>query len=515
MALAEVPTQLTGLDYFYEIAAGSGKDLELDKGGYWSPKDQIWVDGRFRQGVEAMTAQERKFVEVMANAGTTVGGIFHIQGEDASTYRMWPEEIFGENGGERVVEAARDNPGVYDPYSLLVNGLDHPALSYSQAYREFLPKLMAILRQASTIESPSAKNHQSYFLALQAAFDADSAKSSDLADMRIVDRTWIDISADSPLLVLVEPTEVYYDPARLAISQQPQVAKWANQVTDLIGVPPWRAFFEFRLLAKDESMVSVDEIGWIREASRNLFKIETDEDVPVSTEFRRLLLASGNGAHPAKTAKNYPNFEDIRGTLGYKNVLYSNMIEEGVRTLIVPVLYKAFGTDILDNFSEEELIRGRALGVLAHEENHPFRIFRDTPLEELKATVDGLYAVLRSGKFSTRDTESMIVAEVGAMLYVHNQLEKARETSDTNTIKAMEAYARADTLMMNFLMQSEAIMTNPNSGDMQIDYEKFALSLEKLVEKLNEVRTGDVSQTIPQFYNNFEDNHVWINFRYA
>ena len=95
-------------------------------------------------------------------------------------------------------------------------------------------------------------------------------------------------------------------------------------------------------------MVKKEEIDEIRKTSRKLYATQSDVEVPVSLEFRRLLLASGNGAHPAKTAKNYPNFEQIRDKDGYKNVLYTNMIEEGTLTQLIPTLRKVFDKKIVN-----------------------------------------------------------------------------------------------------------------------------------------------------------------------
>lgn len=510
MVAPELPSQLVSLDYFFEIAGGRGADLKLDKGGYWSPQDRIWVDGQFKSRLEAMSVQERLFVQTLAPAGLAVGRIFEKQLTDSDLFTLWPEEVFEEGGSERLLDAASGNLSILDPYSILPYGLDHPSIPYSQAYAQLLLPLRKLLLQASTISgSQSSENHYEYLTALSSAFNPNQTTRSDLPFMREADRRWVEISPETPLLVLAEPAEVYYDPLRLVSAQHPNVAKWVNTVTDLIGIPPWRTFFEFRLLAKDESMVTLEEISAIRAKSRELFQARDDPQVPVSTEFRRLLLASGNGAHPAKTAKNYPNFEDIRDRVGYKNILYTNMIEEGVRTCVIPALNQVLGIDILSDINEAQLIRGSALRILAHEENHPFRKFRDSPIEELKATVQGLHAVIESGHFSKEDIRAMIMTEIGAMLWVRHQINQTQIKGDSNTAKSLEAYSRADTIMMNYLFKSQALSIDHASGNIQIDFETFKTSLGNLVQELDQVRTGDLLITIPQFYSKYENNSVW------
>lgn len=514
MALSETPSIFQGLDYFFSLADGSGINSVLDKGGYWAPGDRIWVDSQLKLQLESLNVKERNFVELMGNAARVVGSIFEKQLEDSHQKRIWPPEVFEESGARRLIDASHGNISVIDPYAILANGLDKSAIPYSQAYEDLLLPLKQLLRKAILEnDSLSSKNHSEYFLALQAAFDRDEAKRSDLPDMRVADEKWVGIDSESPILVLAEPAEVYYDPARVALGNYPLIKKWENTVTDLIGVAPWKTFFECRVLLKDESMISREEIETIRSKSRELFKSNQEPEVPVSTEFRRLLLASGNGAHPAKTAKNYPNFEDIRDNIGYKNIIYSNMVEEGVRTLIIPALNTALGVNILEYFSEVQLIRGRALGVLAHEENHPFHRFRDTPLEELKSTADGLMAIYDTGKFLEEDVEVLILTEIGAMLVVHNQLRKAQFYKDINTIQSLEAYGRGDTILMNFLLSSGAISVKGDSGNMQIDFDKFQKSIGDLIQILEQVRSGDILETIPTLYKEFEDERIWDYIR--
>lgn len=334
-------------------------------------------------------------------------------------------------------------------------------------------------------------------------------KKSDLEDMSRADTAWVSIASDTPLLVIAEPTEVYLDPARNALSQDPDIRKWVEQITELNGLGPWRPFFECRVLLKDESMVSSEEVEKIRQRSRQLFASTESGVVTASLEFRRLLTASGYGAHPSRTAKNYPNFESIRDRIGYKNILYTNMITAGLQSEILPALEAVFGRDITANLDINQLVRGSALRVVAHEENHPFRRFRDVPLEELKATVNGIAAVSGSAFFSEDDIRSLLLTELGAALFTRNRMQQAKLQGDTNTQRGLGAYFIADTMFINYLFDHQGFLTDEKGNITGLNYPVMHKVINLFTEELAAVQKGDTAQTIPQFYEQYEKEEIW------
>ena len=505
---------ISSLEHFYRIAGGSIGGVELDKGGYWSSQDRIWVDQKMKQHIEPLSPPEKQLVATLGQVGLRIGRIFERQLADAKNGIMWSNEALGADGAERILAAYEQNPDVADPYSLLTNGLDCHSVPYSQAYRDELEGIRQNLDVLLSLQDTSlTEEHRLFIKAMLAAYEPDDSKTTDYSDMGMVDTLWVGIPADADWLFMAQPMEIYHDPARVEHSQHSQIAKWANRITDKKGIGPWRTFFEFRLLMKDESMVTEEEIEAIRDTSKLLFKSPDEPEVSTSTEFRRLIMASGNGAHPAKTAKNYPNFEDIRDTIGYKNVLYTNMIEEGVRTHILPALQTAFDHSLFSGYSEAQMIRGSALRVVAHEENHPFRRFRDTPLEELKATINGMHAATESEQFSEIDINSLILTEIGAALYGRHRLLQARHDNNTDVIKGFEAYDRADTIMLNYLANHGAFIENQSNQIVDIDFETAKRGVQAFVKELESVRLGAVEKTIPQFYADYERETIWDKFR--
>jgi len=514
--MSQVERKPEGLDLFLMIANGTvpGKK-EYDKGGRWSEKHQIWVDLHFFDVLDSLPAEERRLIETLGDVGLAVGRIYRGQLNDAQKGRMWPPEVFGEGGPGLVIQASENNSSVGDPYSLLTKGLGQKGLTYSQAYALDLGRIRTDLAQALMLEeSDSAKKLVGYFQALQRAYSLEFGRESDLPFLREADLAWLAISPKAPLLVLAEPTEPYDDPVRTTLSKDSSILRWVRAVKRENYLGPWRNFFEFKLLMKDESKVKDEEVELIRDTSRGLFGLPTDPEVNVSLEFRRLLMASGNGSHPVRVGKNYPNFNDLRRQVGYKNVIYTNIVEEGTRTIIIPYLTMTFGKGILNGISEEQLIRGNALGVVTHEENHPFRIFADVPLEELKATVDGIVALRGSGsKFSELDRRATLLSIVGTALDTYFEIQQARERRDEITARKHEAYHTANTILFNYLYQHNALLVDEWGTISGIDSARAEAAIGYLAEELERVRSENSGDSIRLFYKDYCNEDVWDRFR--
>lgn len=490
------------------IADGSIGQIQTDRGGNWSVQHGVWVDHRIGESLARLSPAERGLVEILGETALVVGRIYSNQLSDATSGIMYPKKILQEGMGSALVRADLRNPTVSDPYSV-VPDLDEGAIPFSRAYPDKMAKLRENLLRARDHNSPSAVSQRQYIEELLNAYELDG-RNSDLDHMHRVDQAWVHIPSDVELLFLAEPTEVYADPARDLFRQDLEVAEWARKTTERNKLGPWRNFFEFELLMRDESMISDDEVLTVRRTSRDLFAQPDARVVTASLEFRRLLLTSGNGSFPPKTAKNYPNFTDIRDTQGYKNVLYTNMLVEGTKDIVKPTLQQVFGGDFVQGFNEAQLVRGNTLRVVAHEENHPFRRHEgNTEFEELKATVNGLTALIQSGKFSEEDLRYTFASAIAAELYNRIKVQQARREGDEEGLRDRRAYYTAGTILMNYLKDADGLVfANGNPAD--IDYQNMARALPQLADELEQVRTGQTS--IQQIHEAWGNEAVWERF---
>jgi len=499
---------LSKKEILLSIANGTIGDVKTDKGGNYSPQHNIWVDHNLKSYLSKLSPDEQVAAEILSSVGLIIGRIFDSQLTHAEDGTMYPQKIQNPEKSKTYLETAKNNPGVIDAYSV-VPDLNRPQIPYSHLYKKELSKLLDLLSRALSEDSPSVKKQSRYIKTLIKAYMYNPKRKSDLPIMREVDMEWVQIPSSTKLLFLAEPTEVYYDPIRSVFGQDDQIAKWAKQITSENKHAPWRRFFEFRLLIKDESMISEVEIQSIRQTSLKLFSGSKAKKVPASLEFRRLLVASGNGAFPAKTAKNYPNFLDIKKEIGYKNIIYTNMIEKGTLTHLIPSLKKVFGEQFASQINIEDFIRGSALRVVAHEENHPFRRHEsNTAMEEFKSTINGLVSLIESDRFKPQDVKYAILSAIARGFYLSSIIKKARLEKDKNTLRSRKPYYVADTIMLNYLSSNNIFSTFKTFK--KINYSKLSKAIINLSLELEEIRQN--KKTIKHFYSQHLCEEIWDEF---
>lgn len=480
-----------------------------ERGGSYSRQLNIWFDDGIDWLVDDFAPPDRIFTKAMAKLALAIGQAHKVQTEDAEQKRMWPKEFFGEKG--RLLDAAGNNPSISDPYCLLADGADKQGIPYSHAYRKELAEARQAITQAGVSGSSSVSHLKGYLDNLLKVYTYDPGRTTDLPFIHDADCEWVKIPPESEFLVFAEPTEAYQDPLRVSVGQDRQVNEWVGQVEANIGIPPWRNFFEFRLMQKSEDMITQEEISAIRETSRSMYERGSAGKVLASLEFRRLLLGSGQGIYPAKSAKNYPNFEDIRKNYGYKNVVYTNMVKMSVETELLLALKTTFKKPWLkDKNLPERLVRGKCLLIVAHEENHPFKRMSDTTLEELKSSINGMHAVAQSRRFSKQEIEDMILSEIAAALDNRRVLQEAILKNDQVSQRAIDAYYKEGMIFLNHLLKEGVFDLGINCQATDINFELLQEAVASLVRLLDQARDKQVRPSY--IYQTLGKEDIWKVF---
>lgn len=497
-------------DAVLQIADGLIGAVERDRGGNWYEPLGLWVHPDIKTYMDEMSVGERLLIERSFVLSLAVAKTYNAQIADVDTYQLWPQSFYGDDGTKRLLEAAEENSAIGDPFAVVRGQPPYRVIPFSLAYHDELQPAVSALKDMIATNSPSAQNLTPYLDALRRAYTPDETRTSDLPYLHEADTAWVHLDSNTEFIFFAEPTESYSD-SLAALRDDDSVRRWAVDVANTNGLGPWKNFFEFRLMQKVDFVVSQEEIEAVRETTRSRFAKPGDAPIPASLEFRRLLLASGHGAHPARTAKNYPNFNDIRNdpSGGYKNVLYTNMIEEGLDSQAIPILKHAFGADFMGQFSKEGLMRGSTLRIIGHEENHSYRVHKgNLALEELKATVDGFVAVDETRRFED-EMDTVCLSTVGGALFIRYKTAKARADGDIRTEQGYKAYHTGDTIMMNFLAAHGAFteVDGPING---INYDGFRTAMQDLCRELENVRTGTVSTS--EFQSQWGNEEVWDRF---
>ena len=148
--------------------------------------------------------------------------------------------------------------------------------------------------------------------------------------------------------------------------------------------------------------------------------------------------------------------------------------------------------------------------MIGHEENHTFRRHRgNLVLEELKATINGMAALMKTEGINQVDINAALLSVLGVALFERYKMRKAITEGDENVRSAYQAYYEGGTIMMNYLRDRGVFMMEADriTG---YDYSKFRAAINALQNELESVRADSTKGT--EFQSRYGDKAVWDSF---
>lgn len=482
-------------------------DTIQTRGGYYSPDLNVWVPEDLDAFVLSLKKTQLDLLDAFARMALEAGTVHRAQIEDARAGRVWPAEWIRDADGGSLVAYCRDHPEAGHPYTCIHDTGE--IIPYSQAYQEPLARLCLGIEQALQVTDESVQKQEGYLRALIEAFRPRSNQVSDLEKMDIVDTEWVGIPTDTPLLLLSEFTESYSDPIKKQVMGQPEVQAWAGQVSEQIGMAPWKFFFELRVFASGNDALTPQEIAAIRTTNRRLYGglgLGTPSERAM-TEFRKVVMVAGHGANPPKNAKNYPNQAWIRRTHGYRNVIYANQVEASIQAEVLPSLRAAFAAPWAQSGSlEEQVLRLRALFIVGHEECHPWLIFDEAPwMEEFKCDILGLWSLSNSTSIQVNIAD-VVKINIGAMLLLHRYHEHLLARGDDQFLD----YHVGNTIHLNHLLRREVLVTDGQGRIVDVNPQQVPAAIESLAQRVIAIRQGH--ETISALHADLHDPSIYEKF---
>ena len=477
------------------------------RGGFYSPDLNVWVMEDLIAFLQDQKKTQLDLLDAFAQMAVAAGGVHHAQIEDARAGRVWPAEWIRDADGGRLVAFCREHLEAGYPYTCVQSTGE--IIPYSQAYHEPLTRLCLAIGQALQVADESLQKQEGYLRALVDAFSLRSNQISDLEKMDVVDTEWVRIPTDTPLLLLSEFTESYSDPLKKLVANQPEVQAWAGQVAQQTGMPPWKFFFEFRVLAAGREALKVEEIQVLRESNHRLYA-SLGMGVPsekAMTEFRKVVMVAGHGANPPKNAKNYPNQTWIRQTYGYRNIIYANQVEASIQAEILPALRAAFDTDWANSRDlAEHALHLRALCIVSHEECHPWLVFDEVSwMEEFKSDILGLWSLSNSSSIQV-DLGEVLKVDLGAMLLLHRYHTYLLERGD----EQFNDYHVGSTIFLNHLLRQGYLVTDNEGRIVDVDGRQSHKALESVARRVIAIRLGQ--EDIQSMYADLYDPAIYEKF---
>lgn len=477
----------------------------FSRGGYYHPHKNIWVPETLAQMVQAEPPEYQFLLDAFAQAALAAGQVHRRQMDDAHAGRVWPQAWVEQGDSAALQAAVQAVPAVASHYTVVQ--LDATgrarAIPFSRYYADELGPVVQTLKQIEQA-GPAAEPLRAYVQALRRAFTPDD-RPDDAPLLLEANRAWVRIPFDAPYLLLAEFTESYSDPLARVLARDAAAMSWLAERR----LEPWKCFFEFRVLKLSEGM-SHDEVLAIRRTNKQLYSAWysiADEILDrVSLEWRTALMVAGHGALPPRTAKNYPNADEVRQTDGYKNIIYINAIYGNAPNL---------RQRLQDNFNcpwahtpdlEARIIRGRQIDVTAHEETHPWLPVSTQWLEEFKASLLGTWSAYCSGKFSPYDLESALLSAIAAALDVAVVHWRKRQAGEHE----LEAYYIGDTIFIEFLRRSGVLLENQDGRIIDVQTARFHQTLPQLVDEVLAAVRG--LRPAQQLRDEYCDERVWDRF---
>ena len=478
------------------------------RGGAYNPALNVWVCHEFRDLVAASSPEQIALWEALATLAIAAGALHRQQILDSKAGKLWPQSWIEQKAGNQLVTFCQQHPEAATPYVCLTD--QQEILPYSIAYRDFLAQLTTGLDLALGCPDPSAQQQRAYLQALRTAYQDDPQRSSDLDFMNTADMAWVEIPGEVPLLLLCEFTESYSDPIKRLVDNQPVVTQWAQAVAAAHGLGPWRFFFEFRVLALVDTVLTPEEIAGIRATNRRLYA-DYSTALPsanVKTEFRRAVITGGHGANPPKSAKNYPNQEWIRSQIGYRNIIFANQVEEKVKREVIPALRAAFATPWAQaDQIVETVVRANALVVVAHEETHPWVTFPEVSwLEELKSTILGMYSIVQNPAI-VHDVADGLICEVASALLLHRYHHYLLRHGDSQ----FEDYYIGDTIFLTYLWRGGFFQVSAVGEICDVNREKATELLVSFAHRIQTIKRGQETP-LALYEDLFADAQIYDRF---
>lgn len=481
------------------------------RGGWSFSKPDCWINKDLSDIIASAPPDDQAFLRNLCKMAAVVGRVYQRQVKDSQTNKIWPEALFNQNGAELLVEAAKHNPSVKDPYCNMSNGLLNPGVPYSRFYSSILQGLNEPLVKAMfSTGSDSSRLHLRYFSALkQVLLRGSENRVSDLPLIRQADLAWAAIPEGVEYLCLTGPIENYDDPLRLRLVEDGQVLQWVESVQAETGLEPWRNFFQCYILKAASGHIPRETMVVVRETTRRLYGKDlpetTEKGERVSLEYRDMLVAAGYGALTGVSGLNLPNFDKLPK---YKNIIVMNMLAGAVDTQFVPVIRQAFSHQSwAGDGIAERLKSGRLLLVIGHEENHLFDRSSDGILEEVKSSVRAIKVCREIKRITRQQVYDAILSQVADGMYYYKEAQQAERAGDVSRIGELRTILEEAKIIFNKLHSEGAFVLFDNGKIGDINFPAALRAVISLSDEMDEV----VARKIPaqEIRRKYGSNDIW------
>jgi len=358
---------------------------------------------------------------------------------------------------------------IYSPYSIIRReDRDLAAIPYNVAYRPFLEKAAAKLREAAALSDDKA--FAAFLTARAKALLDDNYYPSDIL--------WLDLK-DPKIDVIFAPYESYLD-GLLGVKTSYGAAVLIRNDAESKKLDLYEKYIP--MIQRDLPLPSAD--------LPSLKGHQTPMEV-VDSPFRAGDLRHGYQA----VADNLPNDPRIHQTKGTKKIFFKNFMDARVHDVILPLVKHLMEPQQVAQVSGD----GFMAMVVMHEISHgmgPSFVRVGQRQESIRQAIGPTYSALEEAKAD-------VVGMYGLKWLVdHHALPKTDlDESYASYVGGIfrtvrygvgEAHGQAEIMEFNYLSEQKAVTRNAEDGRYHIDYQRMPGALAKLTKILLEIEaTGN------------------------
>lgn len=434
-----------------------------------------------------VTPQELKAIELMKEMLKLCGNIYEKQiNKDYPGSNFYPHDL----SKEQILEAAKDNPDILSPYTIVKKEGDLLIIvPYSIEYAYELKQIRDIaLEAANLIEEENLKG---YLIRLAKACEDDSWEE--------LENYWLQVNGNALDLQLA-PVEAYMD-GLLNIKQGFQGT--------------------LRITSDSENFNPNKYIETVRAIKYSSLHDEPTTDYPISFRIDDIIASGGHSAFNPSLGSNYPNDGEKVKQFGTKILTYANNIVAKQSRTLLPILKQVIKPSTLTKYTPDEYFNAYIRNLMVHEVSEAFikypnekKRLKDLqlPIQELHSSLMGLKLAAQhvlQGAISAEDYEVMLLTSfIGKALYYYFKNENPETYSS-----GIEVYVKGYTLVLNYMLEKEAITIDPSDGLIEMHFGNAFASLDQLANEIDSLKAHGTDKEAKALFDKFSDTKVYDQFR--
>jgi hypothetical protein len=434
-----------------------------------------------------VTPRELKAIELMKEMLKLCGNIYEKQiNKDYVGSNFYPHDL----SKDQILEAAKDNPDILNPYTIVKKEDDLLIIvPYSIEYANELKQIRDLALECTNLIEE--ENLKGYLIRLAKACDDDSWEE--------LENYWLQVNGNALDLQLA-PVEAYMD-GLLNIKQGFQGT--------------------LRITSDSENFNPNKYIETVKAIKFSALHDEPTTDYQIAFRIDDIIAAGGHSAYNQYLGSNYPNDPEKVKQFGTKILTYANNIVARQSRTLLPILEQVIVPATLSKYTPDEYFNAYIRNLMVHEVCEAFIKYPNEkkrlkelqlPIQELHSSLMGLKLAAQhvlQGAISSKDYEVMLLTSfIGKAFYYY-----FRNQDPSKYNASIEIYVKGFILVMNYMLEKEAITIDPETGLIEMHFGNAFASLDQLANDIDHLKANGTDKEAKALFDKFNSTAIFDKFK--